>query len=178
MKSLTLQQFKDDDCPRYGILSHRWAKDPSDEVVYEDMAKFDELRHSPLWKKAKSAAKIVGACEKVLEEGITYLWLDTVCIKQDNPMELSTAINSMYRLYSKAQVCLAYLFDCPSSGVQTLCQSDWFNRGWTLQELLAPEVVKFFAKDWGYMGERRDLFEELTHRTGIDKTYLVATFWV
>ncbi|CAO1597001.1 hypothetical protein XANCAGTX0491_000831 [Xanthoria calcicola] len=177
-ESLTLQQFKDDDCPPYVILSHRWAEDPSDEVVYDDMANFHELYHSRLWKKARSAAKIVGACQKVLEEEIHYLWVDTVCIKQDNPMELSTAINSMYRLYSNAEVCLAYLSDYPSAEVQTLCQSDWFNRGWTLQELVAPEVVKFFDKDWGSIGERRQLAEELWHQTRIAKAFLVANLSV
>ena len=121
VESLTLQQFKDDDCPPYVILSHRWAEDPSDEVVYDDMANFHELCQSRLWKKARSAAKIVGACQKVLEEKIHYLWVDTVCIKQDNPMELSTAINSMYRLYSNAEICFACLSDYPSAGVQTFC---------------------------------------------------------
>ena len=172
--SLTLRQFKDDHCPPYVILSHRWAEDPSDEVVYDDMANFHELCQSRLWKKTRSAAKIVGACQKVIEEGIHYLWLDTVCIKQDNPMELSTAINSMYRLYSNAEVCLAYLADYPSAEMQTLCQSDWFNRGWTLQELVAPNVVKFFDKEWGSMGERRQLSEELTRRTRIAKAFLFA----
>ncbi|KAI4224155.1 MAG: hypothetical protein L6R36_004882 [Xanthoria steineri] len=177
-ESLTLQRFKDDDCPPYVILSHRWAEDPSDEVVYDDMANFHELYQSRLWKKTRSAAKILGACQQVLEEKINYLWVDTVCIKQDNPMKLSTAINSMYRLYSNAEVCLAYLADYPSAEVQTLCQSDWFNRGWTLQELVAPEVVKFFDKDWRSMGERRQLSEELTHRTRIAKAFLVANLGV
>ena len=178
VESLTLQQFKDDDCPPYVILSHRWAEDPSDEVVYDDMANFHELCQSRFWKKARSAAKIVGACQKVLEEGIHYLWLDTVCIKQDNPMELSTAINSMYRLYSNAEVCLAYLADYPSAEAQTLCLSDWFNRGWTLQELVAPMVVKFFDKEWRSMGDKGQLSEELTHRTCIDPAFLDANLLV
>ena len=174
VESLTLQQFKDDNCPPYVILSHRWAEDPSDEVVYDDMANFHELRQSRLWKKARSAAKIVGACQKVIEEKIHYLWLDTVCIKQDNLMELSTAINSMYRLYSNAELCLAYLSDYPTAEVQTFCQSDWFNRGWTLQELVAPAVVKFFDKDWGSIGDRRQLSEELTHRTRVAEVILLG----
>ena len=174
-ESLTLQQFKDEDCPPYAILFHRWAEDPSNEVVYDDMAKFEDIRHSSAWKKAESAAKIVAACQKVLELEFVYLWVDIVCIKQDNPMELSTAINSMYRLYHHAGVCIVYLYDYPTSEVQTFSQSDWFTRGWTLQELVAPEVVRFFDKHWGYMGEIGDLAAELTHRTGIHKMFLAST---
>ncbi|KAL8840410.1 MAG: hypothetical protein Q9176_003908 [Flavoplaca citrina] len=170
-ESLTLQQFKDEACPPYAILSHRWAEDPSTEVVYDDMAKFEDIRHSSVWKKAKSAAKIVAACQKVLELGFVYLWVDTVCIKQDNPIELSTAINSMYRLYHDAEVCIVYLYDYPTAEVQTLSQSDWFTRGWTLQELVAPQVVKFFDKNWDYIGKTGDLAAELTHRTGVHKKY-------
>ncbi|KAL9032683.1 MAG: hypothetical protein Q9180_006361 [Flavoplaca navasiana] len=170
-ESLTLQQFKEEDCPPYAILSHRWAEDPSNEVVYDDMSKFEEFRHSSVWKKAKSAAKIVEACQRVLELESKYLWVDTVCIKQDNLMEMSTAINSMYRLYHDAEICIAYLYDYPTSEVQTFSQSDWFTRGWTLQELVAPEVVKFFDKNWDYIGETGDLAAELTQRTGVHKKF-------
>ncbi|KAL8650211.1 MAG: hypothetical protein Q9226_005235 [Calogaya cf. arnoldii] len=175
VESLTLQQFKDDDCPLYVILSHRWAEDPSDEVVYDDMAHFHEHRQSPQWKKARSAAKIVGACQKVLEDtsqAIRHIWIDTVCIRQDNPMELSTAINSMYRLYSDAEICFVYLSDYLRLQDQTLGQSDWFTRGWTLQELLAPHTVKFFDKEWEYLGEKSDLKRQLSSLTGIGPVYL------
>ncbi|KAL8990709.1 MAG: hypothetical protein Q9169_008057 [Polycauliona sp. 2 TL-2023] len=177
VKTLTIHQFKDDDCPPYAILSHRWAEDPANEVVYNDMAQFHVLCQDPLSAKATSAAKLMGACQRVLEDTedeIEYLWVDTVCIKQDNPMELSTAINSMYRLYSDAEVCLVYLLDYPSPEIQTIGQSDWFNRGWTLQELVAPEVVKFFDRDWRYLGSRGDLAEEIMLRTGIRKLCMIA----
>lgn len=175
----TLHQFRDEDCPPYVILSHRWAEDPSEEVIYNDMAQFHELSSSKAWKKAKSAAKLIGACRKVLETlkpdgvDVKHLWIDTVCIRQDNPMELSTAINSMFRLYREAYECLVYLADFPSANVQTLGQSDWFNRGWTLQELLAPRFqVTLCDMNWKYLGSRKSLAKELTRRTGIGSYYL------
>ncbi|KAI4261089.1 MAG: hypothetical protein L6R42_003706 [Xanthoria sp. 1 TBL-2021] len=139
------------------------------------MAQFHEHRQSPQWKKARSAAKIVGACQEVVDSTdgeIKYLWMDTVCIKQDNQTELSTVINSMYRLYRDAEVCYVYLHDFLSTEEQTLGQSDWFTRGWTLQELLAPPTVNFFDKEWEYLGERWDLKEQLSSLTGIDPDYL------
>ncbi|KAL8846614.1 MAG: hypothetical protein Q9221_008308 [Calogaya cf. arnoldii] len=175
VESLTLQQFKNNECPPYVILSHRWPEDPSEEAVYEDMAQFHEHRQSPQWKKARSTAKIVGACQKVLEDtsqAIRHIWIDTVCIRQENPMESSTAINSMYRLYSSAVECYVYLSDYLTLKDHTLGQSDWFTRGWTLQELLAPHTVKFYDKDWRYLGERWDLKEHLSNLTGIDPEYL------
>ncbi|KAL8789767.1 MAG: hypothetical protein Q9213_001018 [Squamulea squamosa] len=180
-ESCTLEQFKDEQCPSYVIISHRWAEDPTDEVVYDDMAQFHELASSPSWRKANSAAKIAGACQKVLDDTnrtIKYLWMDTVCIKQDNPMELSTAINSMYRLYSDATVCFAYLSDYPSQEVQTLGQSDWFNRGWTLQELVAPQKVKFFDRHWSLVRDKQTLLKELASRTNIHEDYLTKNYLI
>ncbi|KAL8661766.1 MAG: hypothetical protein Q9168_008351, partial [Polycauliona sp. 1 TL-2023] len=146
----------------------------SEEVVFNDMANFQELSRSTTWNKARSAAKLTGACAKVLDtEGpddanMKYLWMDTVCIRQDNPAELSTAINSMYRFYHDAHHCLVYLADYPTADVQTLGESDWFNRGWTLQELLAPKSsVLFYDMNWNYRGNKKTLGPELTRRTGI-----------
>jgi hypothetical protein len=42
----------------------------------------------------------------------------------------------MYRWYERSGVCYAYLQDVPSVAI---AQSEWFTRGWTLQELLAPK---------------------------------------
>jgi hypothetical protein len=36
-------------------------------------------------------------------------------------------------------------------------KSRWFNRGWTLQGLLAPHPVKFFFKEGARLGDRRSL---------------------
>lgn len=71
-------------------------------------------------------------------------------------MEVSTAVNFMYRLYQRTNVYLAYLSDFPNAGIRTLVQSDWFNRGWTLQELLAPltglfrQVLENPRRETGY----------------------------
>jgi hypothetical protein len=54
-----------------------------------------------------------------------------------------------------------------------LRQSRWFTRGWTLQELLAPSRVIFFASDWLRIGVRNSKFaDEIADITGIDTQYL------
>ena len=92
--------------------------------------------------------------------------------------ELSEAINSMFRWYQEASVCVVFLADVPSSRFD---ESSWFTRGWTLQELLAPDKVLFYDNNWhafGYIGRSipslvrsqpvgRDLADEVSIITGV-----------
>ncbi|KAL2124997.1 hypothetical protein VTJ04DRAFT_1362 [Mycothermus thermophilus] len=48
----------------------------------------------------------------------------------------------------------------------------WFTRGWTLQELLAPREVMFYAKNWTHIDSRSQLSRVLSEITGINKIYL------
>ena len=84
----------------YVIISHVWREG---EIVFRDMDNFEALKQSATGKRRTSVAKIQGACKAVKDrrrstrEAIDYLWLDTICINQKDPTELTTAINSMYR---------------------------------------------------------------------------------
>ena len=156
--------------------------------MYQDMPDFDEHRASKSLMKASSAAKVVGACQAVFrwserskgeaqQREPKHVWLDTVCIDKRDAVELSRSINSMYKWYREAKMCFAYLFDFrqndPSSGVPTKDQSEWFKRGWTLQELVAPKNVMFFDRDWQYLGDRESLQPTLTGRTKISRRFLL-----
>lgn len=78
----------------------------------------------------------------------------------------------MFRWYEDSIVCYVYLCDVLSeSEVFVLERSSWFTRGWTLQELLAPEMVKFFDKNWMDIGTKATLEGELTATTGIDHLF-------
>ncbi len=46
-------------------------------------------------------------------------------------------------------------------------KSRWFTRGWTLQELLAPEFVEFLSKEKERLGDKESLKELLNDITGI-----------
>lgn len=52
----------------------------------------------------------------------------------------------MYRWYSLANVCIVHLGQ--SLTVDDFERDPWFTRGWTLQELLAPDQMRFYGKDW------------------------------
>ena len=48
----------------------------------------------------------------------------------------------------------------------------WFKRGWTLQELIAPETVHVFDMAWDEFGSRTDLCEVIASTTSISKNVL------
>jgi hypothetical protein len=56
-----------------------------------------------------------------------------------------------------------------SSVSQQFRESRWFRRGWTLQELLAPKEVIFFAKDWTCIGRKHTLYNIIRTITGINR---------
>ena len=52
-----------------------------------------------------------------------------------------------------------------------LRRSRWFTRGWTLQELIAPAKVYFYARDWSLLGQKNNTVtfaEVISEITGIE----------
>ncbi|KAK6439682.1 hypothetical protein LTR95_004102 [Oleoguttula sp. CCFEE 5521] len=161
----TFQQFHST-IPPYIIASHRWG---SEELTYQDVE-----GHLNTYKSGY--VKLRGFLDYVRQTYpfIHWLWIDTCCIDKTNSVELSEAINSMFRWYRNAAVCLAYLSDvdfsaedgtAEESGTRTegnaymsddlkrqLQHSQWFQRGWTLQELVAPRLVVFLSQQWNVIG--------------------------
>lgn len=88
----------------------------------------------------------------------------------------------MYQWYKGAKVCFAYLEDVPSDTKlnatdSSFARSRWYTRGWTLQELLAPSLVKFFAEDWTYLGAKDGLKSMIGIITGIPWKYLSGSHY-
>ena len=167
----TKEELKLQQTTPYIILSHVWM---ANEIEYENMENFQKICVSPFYEK--SATKIVGACQKVLvyDKGeVVHLWMDTVCINKKDPAEVSASINSMYRWYKGAKACFAYLDDFPTDGVEIFTQSRWFDRGWTLQELVAPKNVVFYDKHWKEIGSKETLHKQLEKRTKINTRTLL-----
>ncbi|ERS98508.1 hypothetical protein HMPREF1624_05292 [Sporothrix schenckii ATCC 58251] len=173
--------------PRYAILSHTWE---AGELTFAVVSHAKETL-----RKGKSCAvtrrqgwlKVNWACEQALKDNIYYLWVDTVCIDKTSSAELSEAINSMYAYYRKAAVCYVYLYDvcrgvsllstpghgaCSSDRVVPFDKSRWFLRGWTLQELIAPQNMVFFDHHWNEITTKTNALALLAHVTGIDEFVL------
>jgi hypothetical protein len=82
----------------------------------------------------------------------------------------------MYRWYKDAALCYAYLSDVPNltdDYWHHFDNSQWFKRGWTLQELLAPREVTFYSKQWQRIGTKSEQHERISGITGISEEYLL-----
>ncbi|KAI0423793.1 HET-domain-containing protein [Xylaria sp. FL1042] len=105
--------------------------------------------------------------------------IDRVCIDKSSSAELTEAINSMYRWYKESDVCYAFLSDVSESRLSLpsskgLSSSRWFTRGWTLQELLAPDNVQFYSSEWKIIGNKKEdpLCSIISDITKIDQNIL------
>jgi len=176
-------EFCDDEPTNYAILSHRWI---GQEVEYDEiveLAKMDEEKRNEI-RQRDGYRKILDSCKQAKKDGYEWLWADTCCIDRRSSAELSEAINSMYRWYENAQVCYAYLHDVHDSSFPVRPEwrrgegglyhgwPEWFSRGWTLQEMIAPSNVQFFNAKWQAIGDKRTLARKLEEITGVPKHIL------
>ncbi|KAI0385435.1 heterokaryon incompatibility protein-domain-containing protein [Hypomontagnella monticulosa] len=168
--SFELERWDNYEKESYAILSHTWE---DEEVSFQD---FRDLEYA---RKKKGFVKIERTVQMARCRNLNYAWVDTCCIDKTSSAELSEAINSMYRWYEDSAVCFAYLSDMPTqSNISERHPDDvlrqleanfrasrWFTRGWTLQELVAPEQVEFYDTEWNLVGtkiELQDLIEDFT----------------
>jgi hypothetical protein len=185
-RTITLENFTSENvAPPYAILSHTWGLE---EVTLDDLEQENPSRLHGYWK-------IETACQETCRAGIGYLWVDTCCIDKRSSSELSEAINSMFKWYRSAFVCFAYLHDVEASDYE-LCQristnldltsdqeekirqtqfakSRWWRRGWTLQELIAPDELVFYDRAFRRIGSKQDLVRVVSLVSSIDENILL-----
>jgi hypothetical protein len=173
--NLSLTEFFENAIPNYAILSHRWG---TDEVTFKDLT--DGTSNS----KAGGYSKIQFCEDQARRDGLKYFWIDTCCIDKSSSAELSEAIKSMFRWYQGAARCYVYLSDVSSGDWKAsnasagytwesaFRASQWFTRGWTLQELLAPRSIEFFSREGKTLGDKRTLEQQIHEITGIPTSAL------
>lgn len=186
-RTLHFKEFLDDKIPEYAILSHRWVDD--EEVTFQDW-------QSGVPKEGAGLSKIEQCCARAIKDTLDWVWIDTCCIDKSSSAELTESINSMFRWYRQSKICYAYLADvheveilADGTRVETntvnsvknkdacsLNSSVWFKRGWTLQELLAPEEMIFFQDDWTPIGTKASLSTRLAEVTRISRAHLYRPF--
>ena len=160
--TIKLSEFFDADTPKYAILSHTWRKN---EVTFQDL---DRVRS----EGPQAYSKIAACCAKAASHDYQWVWIDTCCIDKSSSAELSEAINSMYRWYQRSGECYVYLEDVSIDDMDQFGSSRWFTRGWTLQELLAPERLYFYDKRWKNLGSKQDLCKAIALATNIPESNL------
>jgi hypothetical protein len=163
----------------YAILSHTWGDD-DEEVNFKDLTEGS--------RKTKAGYRKLQFCaEQTAQDDLQHFWVDTCCIDKSNSVELQEAINSMFRWYQNAAKCYVYLSDVSTTKRKASDQfskftwesafrtSRWFTRGWTLQELLAPDSVEFFSREGKRLGDKRTLERQIHEITGIAISALRGT---
>ncbi len=171
----------------YAILSHVWDKE---EQTFQDI---QNLRSQCTASGAKprdlASPKIKNFCVLAESHGCRWAGIDTCCIDKTSSSELSEAINSMFRYYSLAAICYGHLRDVDTVAFsrrdledrdnyrchpqyEKLRRSIWFERGWTLQELIAPRFFVFLSSSWDVIGTKADLADFLEADFDIPATVL------
>lgn len=167
----------------YAILSHTWNE--GQEVTFAD------FRGNTCNKDSTGYKKILESCRLARERKppLQYCWVDTCCIDKSSSAELTEAINSMYAWYQGAAVCFAYLEDIApetwpegygmtlesrEDAKNRLQQCRWLYRGWTLQELIAPQCVELYDAAWAIFGTKYELSYVLSMATKIPELLLTG----
>jgi hypothetical protein len=173
---LKLTKDLGDPLPPYAILSHTWGED-EDEVTFDDIEKGRGVNKI-------GYAKLKFCMRQALKDDLKYVWVDTCCINKASQTELSKAITSMFKWYQNAAKCYVHLSDviiqstsgnvADSAWESLFHGSRWFTRGWTLQELLAPLHLEFFARDGQLLGTKTSLMQHIHSITGIPLDALQA----
>ncbi|KAK7997489.1 hypothetical protein PG989_005529 [Apiospora arundinis] len=137
-----LQEFYGSRIPKYAILTHTWG---SEEVSHQEWLSWLATGNPSVANK-QGFEKIMGACKVANGDELNWLWVDTNCIDKASSAELTEAINSI--------------------------NSRWHRRGWTLQELLAPQSLVFYSQSWTMLGTKYSLSPYIAAATGIDELCL------
>lgn len=173
--SLEIEQYYGDKVPEYAILSHTWG---NQEVTLQEWAR----RHEPGISTKSGYQKIISACKLAEANKYNHVWVDTNCIDKTSSAELSEAINSMFAWYLNAKACYVYLEDVlydlgsgPNASYTCLFKSSrWFTRGWTLQELIAPDTVQFYDQHWTFIESKSRCRDALSKVTSIPQSVLAS----
>ncbi|VUC28245.1 unnamed protein product [Clonostachys rosea] len=101
---LTLEVYDLDDCPEYETASYTWAGEDEDgtlcKPVYIGPFWHVLLQTKNCWEMLRSARPW---------RGTRMIWVDAICINQDNVPERSSQVANMGRLYSNCSRTVVYL---------------------------------------------------------------------
>lgn len=186
----------------YAILSHVWrVSTDGGEQSYDDVrriqavvkkgwqepppsasdtsASAESRERSTIFAHPALSDKVRGFCKVARDAGYRLAWNDACCIDKTSSAELSEAINSMFEWYRLSDMCYVYLADVshgdrPQDRRSEFRRSRWHKRGWTLQELIAPERVEFLTRDWRFLGTKTGLAATLERITGVDVSILTG----
>ncbi|KAF7915185.1 uncharacterized protein EAE98_011270 [Botrytis deweyae] len=162
--------------PKYFILSYVWGRPP---FLLLEKRNENEFSTPGSLTTQSIPQTILDAIEITGRFGIRYLWVDALCIVQDDLESKMHEINRMHIIYAQAEMTIvAATGDGANSGLLDIDPiftdaethlinnirftvnsmelrdviefSTWFTRGWTFQELVFSKRILYFTTERTY----------------------------
>lgn len=189
-----LTTVTDGDCPPYAALSYLWGRSENELATttrnLEEIKRPGRLREEDVPCLLKDAMSV---CARI---GLKYLWVDRICIVQDDLATKMSQIEAMGHIYSKAMITLvspdADNVHRGLAGVSrprnpqftisigpmtmipeydttkhALEDSAWSQRGWTYQEGYLARSLLVFGQDMLYLIHRANRFRPTVEFEGL-----------
>ena len=138
--SCVLESFGLDACPSYGCLSYTWGPALTSDAETggpTDTARFE------LIVRAEESAGVLSINENLYDalcqmsssllDSTLYMWVDAICIDQDNLKERSSQVSMMDSIYSGADKVIVWL---------GRDMADFSNFAWFHSDALASEYLQ------------------------------------
>ncbi|KAI5928313.1 heterokaryon incompatibility protein-domain-containing protein [Camillea tinctor] len=157
---------------QYIALSYVWGKDQALKLKMENLSLFSSPGYFAS-ADCRPSRTIVDAMHASRSLGFRYLWIDALCIIQDDPVNIQANVDNMRKIYADALLTIVAASgsdadsglpgvsgDHPRLTIQKRCTVDgitmaneleidtndskWNTRGWTYQErVLSPRLLLF-----------------------------------
>ena len=164
----------DPDKIQYAVLSHCWCTAGENELPFHEIKNLS-IDAADKLQGLDGYQRILGACKMAYDDGIEWLWAMPYCAPWENNMDLSEAVNAMYRWCANSKRCYAYLHDVNKdypSMETSITKSKWFLCSWTLQPLIACTDMEFVDCNWIRINNKTDMAPALSAITGIPEQAL------
>ncbi|KAL7950670.1 hypothetical protein V8C42DRAFT_350481 [Trichoderma barbatum] len=170
VKTFKLEEFLDYRTPPYAILSHTWGDD-SEELNFRD------VQDGNIDKPGIGSVKFRGCCRQAAEDNLGYALIDTCCIDKTNLVELSEAINSMFRWYQSAFICYAFLSDVPCNE-NTRKEGSKFRKSRCADKSAGAVAVDHkMMQQWYLLGTKGGMSSNIASITGIPRDIAQRMPW-
>lgn len=162
--SFTVSTVKRSSAPRYTAVSYTWGEEQPDEIIYLDGATF------PVRRNLYSLLHYLGRFSR--SEPWDYLWVDAICINQEDISERTAQVSTMDQTYRAATCVSVWLGLAPvhddilalyplNKPIRTIDTSDldwdlsmvelstrpYWSRFWVIQEFLLGKNVEIYCSN-------------------------------
>ncbi|KIW01237.1 uncharacterized protein PV09_07280 [Verruconis gallopava] len=136
--SISTRSWWDESASSFDSISYVWGDEEPTEYLYcgDSHIKITPRLHAML-VRLREASTING------HVGLLCLWVDAVCINQDDPVERGHQVRTMDKIFRRASRVHVFLTDGVSSPdyQAQYYDSQWFHRRWVVQELLVSRHI-------------------------------------